>query len=249
MHKARKQCVAVDTCGAKTYVGGYRTKGEYGDAWDVKEALKGQKPEKAVFRLYLLQGILGGTADVDFPDILPGWCSGLCLIWTHIGGVESIVFGPIRWCVWSFRPSSPCGCRTLLICLFVCLLTMCGGPSNLLEVAEPQDFCIAGGAQQEVMYGEAPGMVMTAPVGSGARLYGAAAAGPTAVPGGAARAAGWVPLGGEMGQVPSGSRGLVSKPPGVQLGGLPGSGAMAAGSLVQFMDPSGQVYYLSQGAS
>ena len=24
-----------------------------------------------------------------------------------LGGMDSIVFGPIRWCVWSFRPSSP----------------------------------------------------------------------------------------------------------------------------------------------
>jgi len=113
----------------------------------------------------------------------------------------------------------------------------------------PEGYSVRGGAQQEVMYGEAPGMMMAAPVGSGARMYGAAAAGPTAVPGGGARAAGWVPFGGEMGQMPSGSRGLVSKPPGVQLGGAPSSGAMAGGNLVQFMDPSGQVYYLSQGTS
>ena len=24
-----------------------------------------------------------------------------------VGGVDSVVFGSIQWCVWSFRPSSP----------------------------------------------------------------------------------------------------------------------------------------------
>ena len=28
--------------------------------------------------------ILGGTDEVGLPDILLGWCSGLCLIWRHI---------------------------------------------------------------------------------------------------------------------------------------------------------------------
>ena len=41
---------------------------------------------------------------------------GLCLAWIHVSvsvllgwwsGSHSIVFGSIRWCVWSFRPSSP----------------------------------------------------------------------------------------------------------------------------------------------
>ena len=40
----------------------------------------------------------------------------VCLAWIHVsvsvllgwvGGLEAIVFGSIRWCVWSFRPSSP----------------------------------------------------------------------------------------------------------------------------------------------
>ena len=39
-----------------------------------------------------------------------------------IGGVESIVFGPTRWCVWSFRPSSPLRLPHLK-CLFVCSVT------------------------------------------------------------------------------------------------------------------------------
>ena len=28
--------------------------------------------------------ILGGTNEVDLPDILLGWCSGFCLLWSHI---------------------------------------------------------------------------------------------------------------------------------------------------------------------
>ena len=38
-----------------------------------------------------------------------------------LGGMDSIVFGPIRWCVWSFRPSSPLRLPHLkfFVCLFV----------------------------------------------------------------------------------------------------------------------------------
>ena len=39
-----------------------------------------------------------------------------------LGGMDSIVFGPIRWCVWSFRPSSPLRLphlKFLFVCLFV----------------------------------------------------------------------------------------------------------------------------------
>ena len=42
-----------------------------------------------------------------------------------IGGMDSIVFGPIRWCVWSFRPSSPLRLPHLKF-LFVCLLLLQG---------------------------------------------------------------------------------------------------------------------------
>ena len=28
--------------------------------------------------------LLGGTDEVDLPDILLGWCSGLCLLWRQI---------------------------------------------------------------------------------------------------------------------------------------------------------------------
>ena len=38
-----------------------------------------------------------------------------------LGGMDSIVFGPIRWCVWSFRLSSPLRLPHLKF-LFVCLL-------------------------------------------------------------------------------------------------------------------------------
>ena len=40
-----------------------------------------------------------------------------------LGGVDSIVFGPIRWCVWSFRPSSPLRLPHLKF-LFVCFVYM-----------------------------------------------------------------------------------------------------------------------------
>ena len=37
-----------------------------------------------------------------------------------LGGMDSIVFGPIRWCVWSFRLSSPLRLPHLkFFCLFV----------------------------------------------------------------------------------------------------------------------------------
>ena len=38
-----------------------------------------------------------------------------------LGGMDSIVFGPIRWCVWSFRPSSPLRLPHLkFLFVFVC---------------------------------------------------------------------------------------------------------------------------------
>ena len=40
-----------------------------------------------------------------------------------LGGMDSIVFGPIRWCVWSFRPSSPLRLPHLKF-LFVCLSSL-----------------------------------------------------------------------------------------------------------------------------
>ena len=56
---------------------------------------------------------------------------GLCLVWIHVryqycvvGGLEAIVFGSIRWCVWSFRPSSPLRLPHLkcLLCYVMLLL-------------------------------------------------------------------------------------------------------------------------------
>ena len=46
-----------------------------------------------------------------------------CLPWVFLllGGMDSIVFGPIRWCVWSFRLSSPLRLPHLKF-LFVCFL-------------------------------------------------------------------------------------------------------------------------------
>ena len=34
--------------------------------------------------LYLGMNNMGGTDEVDLPDILLGWCSGLCLLWRQI---------------------------------------------------------------------------------------------------------------------------------------------------------------------
>jgi hypothetical protein len=123
------------------------------------------------------------------------------------------------------------------------------GPHTPYKIA---DFllCNAGLMQQEVMYGgEGPGMMMAAPMGSGGRLYGAAAAGPGAVQAGAARAAGWVPLAWDGGAGPSGSSELAPKRPGAAAVGVASSGAMGGGNLVQVMDPSGQVYYINNSAA
>ena len=48
-------------------------------------------------------------------------CLGLPKVFLLIGGVAFIVFGPIRWSVWSFRPSSPLRLPHLksFVCLFV----------------------------------------------------------------------------------------------------------------------------------
>jgi len=66
-----------------------------------------------------------------------------------IGGVESIVFGPIRWCVWSFRPSSPLRLphlKFLFVCLFFLVLSVC---VNLTSI------CVSGFATPVVNCGTA----------------------------------------------------------------------------------------------
>ena len=61
-----------------------------------------------LFCLFLIMG-----------SVLPGYMFRYqyCLV----GGLEAIVLGSIRWCVWSFRPSSPLRLPHLKF-LFVCLL-------------------------------------------------------------------------------------------------------------------------------
>ena len=53
-------------------------------------------------------------------SVLPGYMFRYqyCLV----GGLEAIVFGSIRWCVWSFRPSSPLRLPHLkcLLLLYMC---------------------------------------------------------------------------------------------------------------------------------
>ena len=60
--------------------------------------------------------------------------------------MESIVFGPIRWCVWSFRPSSPLRLPHLK-CLFVCLFVCCICVTNFLTLcALVVGFCACNGS-------------------------------------------------------------------------------------------------------
>ena len=64
-------------------------------------------------------------------SVLPGYMFRYqyCLV----GGLEAIVFGSIRWCVWSFRPSSPLRLPHLK-CLLLLLLM-------LLLLPAPFYFC------------------------------------------------------------------------------------------------------------
>ena len=70
-------------------------------------------------------------------SVLPGY-----MFWYQyclVGGLEAIVFGSIRWCVWSFRPSSPLRLPHLNF-LFVCLLS--GWISNYTDGASYIPACI-----------------------------------------------------------------------------------------------------------
>ena len=67
-------------------------------------------------------------------SVLPGYMFRYqyCLV----GGLEAIVFGSIRWCVWSFRPSSPLRLPHLK-CLLLLLSLMPMEPSLAPERASP----------------------------------------------------------------------------------------------------------------
>ena len=59
-----------------------------------------------------------------------------------LGGMDSIVFGPIRWCVWSFRPSSPLRLPHLKF-LFVCLFV--ANPPSVVWLRDcDQEPCVCG---------------------------------------------------------------------------------------------------------
>ena len=45
--------------------------------------LKSKQLHVWVLALVGMLDVLGGTYAVDLLDLLLGWCSGLCLIWTH----------------------------------------------------------------------------------------------------------------------------------------------------------------------
>ena len=51
----------------------------------------------------------GGVGGVVVHELCLGWIhvSVSALLRGSVGGLEAIVFGSIRWSVWSFRPSSP----------------------------------------------------------------------------------------------------------------------------------------------
>ena len=59
------------------------------------------------------------NTSIQFVCCVRSWMSAW--VFLLLGGMDSIVFGPIRWCVWSFRPSSPLRLPHLKF-LFVCLL-------------------------------------------------------------------------------------------------------------------------------
>jgi len=74
--------------------------------------------------VFVLVGALESDHSGDWYDVnclqsrrwLYGW------VFLLVGGV-SFVSGSIRWCVWSFRPSSPFAVAApyIFVCLFVCL--------------------------------------------------------------------------------------------------------------------------------
>ena len=67
-----------------------------------------------------LSDLSGDLSDDELVEVswIDSWLSG----YFSVGGLESIVIGSIRWCVWSLRPSSPLWLPHLncLFVLFVC---------------------------------------------------------------------------------------------------------------------------------
>ena len=72
---------------------------------------------------------------LKFPRWIPGWVS------LYVGGRESLVFGSIRWCVWSFRPSTPLQLPYLSVCYVLlcccCCFTINSSPSPAAAADAP----------------------------------------------------------------------------------------------------------------
>jgi len=64
--------------------------------------------------------LVSGVVMLKFPRWIHGWVS------LSVGGLESIVFGSIRWCGWSFRPSSSLRLAHLKsLFVYVCASSTC----------------------------------------------------------------------------------------------------------------------------
>ena len=105
-------------------------------------AMQSQLPLCAVLALLLVVtwllpvSVLAAAAAVlPATAVLPAAAAGFRYQYCLVGGLEAIVFGSIRWCVWSFRPSSPLRLphlKCLLLLLFLVGQHQIAGPVGQL---------------------------------------------------------------------------------------------------------------------